>query len=395
MLSLQYTPREQQIIALADELAARFAKRADHYDRYGAFPRENYTDLHTMGYLRWAVPTEYGGEGANLYETVLAQEHLAHGDGSTALAVDMTMHLIGRLAETRSWPEPIFAAVCHDIVTNGALINPAATEPEMGSPSRGGLPATTATPTTGGWLINGHKQFISMAPVLTYFAVSVQLPSSETLPEGGRGSAIVRAGSAGLRIVDTWSDALSLRLNGNSDLFLEDVFVPDEWLVDRQPRSGGPPKTTAQLAWFNLTLAAVYLGIGQGGCDAGCAYAHERTPSTLGKPIATLPNIQRRIGLMTSRLTAARSVLYNVAQTWVHQPNLRATLAPQIALAKYLCTNAAADATDEALRVAGGFGLSADLPLERYFRDARAGLTHPPHDDAALELLGRTALERG
>jgi len=61
-------------------------------------------------------------------------------------------------------------------------------------------------------------------------------------------------------------------------------------------------------------------------------------------------------------------------------------------LAKYLCTNAAIAATDQALRIAGGFGLTRKLPLERYFRDARAGLTHPPQDDAALELIGRAAL---
>ena len=58
----------------------------------------------------------------------------------------MTMHLIGRMADQRSWPEPIFAAICRDIVEHGALINGAASEPELGSPSRGGLPATTARP---------------------------------------------------------------------------------------------------------------------------------------------------------------------------------------------------------------------------------------------------------
>ncbi|KPV51217.1 hypothetical protein SE17_22485 [Kouleothrix aurantiaca] len=51
------------------------------------------------------------------------------------------------------------------------------------------------------------------------------------------------------------------------------------------------------------------------------------------------------------------------------------------------------DAADQALRIAGGFALTRALPLERLYRDARAGLTHPPNDDAALELIGRAALE--
>jgi len=85
-------------------------------------------------------------------------------------------------------------------------------------------------------------------------------------------------------------------------------------------------------------------------------------------------------------------VLYDTARAWAEQPERRAALGPRIAAAKYLCTNAAQTATDQALRVAGGFGLTRQLPLERLYRDARAGLTHPPNDDAALEMIGRAAL---
>ncbi|PMP79175.1 MAG: acyl-CoA dehydrogenase, partial [Roseiflexus castenholzii] len=79
-------------------------------------------------------------------------------------------------------------------------------------------------------------------------------------------------------------------------------------------------------------------------------------------------------------------------RAWVARPAERSAMTAQIAMAKYLCTNAACDATDQALRIAGGFALTRALPLERYFRDARAGLTHPPNDDAALELIGKHAL---
>ncbi len=349
------------------------------------------------GYLRLIVPTEYGGDGADLFEIVLAQERLARGDGATAMAADMTLHVIGRLAEQRSWPEPIFAALCRRIVAEGALINAAASEPELGSPSRGGLPATTATPTTGGWLLNGHKQFVSMAPALRYFLVSAALPPDDDAPQGATANAIVEAGTLGLRVEDTWSDALSLRTSGSFDVLLENVFVGDGWLVDRQPVGAppAPPAPPTQMAWFGLTLAAVYLGIGQAACDAACGYARERTPSALGKPIATLPAIQRRVGEMQTTLAAARAILYQAAQDWTGRPELRAGLAPRIAMAKYLCTNAAVTASDHALRVAGGFGLTRKLPLERYYRDARAGLTHPPQDEAALEMIGRAALNGG
>jgi alkylation response protein AidB-like acyl-CoA dehydrogenase len=391
-MEIHLNSRQRRFVELAATLADGFAPRVDADDRTGRFPIEKYAELHAAGYLRLILPRAYGGEEADLFEIVLAQERLARGDGATAMAVDMTLHLIGRMRELPRWPAPIFAAICRDIAEHGALINAAATEPELGSPSHGGLPATTATPTAGGWLIDGRKQFVSMAPALTYFVTSVALPPSPDALEGATGNAIVRAGTAGLRLEDTWSDALSLRTSGSFDVIYERVFVADEWLVERQPVGGAAPPPPAQAAWFGLTLAAVYLGIGQAASDAACAYARERVPSALGRPIATLPAIQRRLGEGEIALRAARSVLYDTARAWVEWPERRDDLAASVAAAKYLCTNAAITATDAALRVAGGFGMTRRLPLERFYRDARAGLTHPPQDDAALEILGRAAL---
>ncbi|MEN9938737.1 MAG: hypothetical protein RLZZ387_5316 [Chloroflexota bacterium] len=390
------TPRQQRVVALADDLAARFARRAELCDRDGAFPQENYADLAASGYLRLVVPTEYGGEGADLLDLVLAQEHLARGDGGTAMAVDMTVHMIGRLRETRAWPEPLFAEVCRAIAEEGALINAAATEPELGSPSRGGLPATAATPVEGGYRVTGRKLFVSMAPALRYFVVSVALPPADDAPLGATANVIIERGVPGLHLEDTWSDALSLRTSGSYDVVLEDVFVAEDRVVDRQPVGQAPVlsnKSPVSLAWFALTLSAVYLGIGQAASDAIRAYARSRVPTALGRPIATLPNIQRHVGEIEIPLAAARAVLHQTARRWVERPDLRERMSPEVATAKYLCTNAAATATDQALRIAGGFGITRRLPLERYFRDARAGLTHPPNDDAALEMVGRAALE--
>jgi alkylation response protein AidB-like acyl-CoA dehydrogenase len=388
----ELTPRQRQIVALAERLAERCAARAADHDAAGSFPYENYADLHALGYLRLVVPRAYGGEGASLFEMALAQEQLGRGDGATALAVDMTVHLIGRLAETRSWPEPIFAQVCREIASEGALINAAASEPELGSPSRGGLPTTRAERSGDGWRVSGHKLFVSMAPALRFFVVSVALPPGPDMPAGGVGNAIIRAGSPGLSLENTWGDAMSLRSSGSNDLWLQDVYVPDAWLVDRKPAGAAPSAPPAPPAWFGLTIAATYLGIGQAASDAVCAYAGERAPTALGRPIATLPNIQRRVGELQVQLDAARALLHQAARSWEAQPELRPTMAAPIAAAKYLCTNAAVAATDQALRIAGGFGLTRKLPLERYYRDARAGLTHPPADDAALELIGRAAL---
>jgi alkylation response protein AidB-like acyl-CoA dehydrogenase len=386
-------PRQQRVVALADELAARFGERAAVHDRDGSFPFENYADLHASGYLRLAIPREYSGDGADAFEMVLAQEHLARGDGATALAAGMAIHILGRTAEERGWPEPVFAAICRTIAAEGGLINSVVTEPELGSISRGGIPATSATPTVGGWLINGHKSFATGGPALRYLVTGVTLPPSQHAPQGETASAIVPAGMPGLRLEATWSDSLSLRTSGNDDVYYENVFVPEEWLVNRRPIgvAAAPNQPLGFNAW-SLTIVAVYLGIGQAACDAACDYANGRVPPSLGKPIAELPHIQQWIGQMQVALDAARAMLYDTARAWVERPDLRPTLGAALAASKYLATNAACSVTDTALRVAGGFSLTRALPLERYFRDARAGLFNPPQDDLALAQVGRAAL---
>jgi len=393
VLPYALTDRQQRFVALADQLAARFAERAAIHDRDGSFPFENYADLHESGYLRLAIPVEFGGEGANLFEMALAQERLARGDGATGLVAGMLVQIIGRESKARDWPAPVFASICQTLAAEGGLINSVVTEPELGSVSRGGVPASSATPTTGGWLINGHKIFATGAPALRYFVTGVVLPASEQAPRGQTASAIVTAGSPGLRLESTWSDSLSLRSSGNDDVYYENVFVPDAWLVGR--RAIGMPVAPGQQPGLNawgLTISAVYLGIGQAACDTACDYANNRVPPSLGKPIADLPHIQQWIGEMQVTLDAARALLYDTARTWIEHAAARPTLAPQIAAVKYLCTNASCAATDKALRVAGGFSLTRALPLERYFRDARAGLFNPPQDDLALGQVGRAAL---
>jgi alkylation response protein AidB-like acyl-CoA dehydrogenase len=387
------TVQQQRVAALADDLAARFAARADAHDRDGSFPFENYADLHAAGYLRLAIPREYGGDGADAFTMVLAQERLARGDGATALAAGMAVHILGRTAEERSWPDSIFAAICQTIAQQGGLINSIVTEPELGSISRGGAPATTATPTIGGWLINGHKIFATGGPALRYLVTGVALPASQQAPQGEIASAIVQAGARGLRLEATWGDNLSLRASGNDDVYYENVFVPDDWLVGRRAIGApAPPGSPLGFNAWSLTIAAVYLGIGQAACDAACDYANGRVPPSLGKPIAELPHIQQWIGHIQVTLDAARAALYDTARAWVERTELRPTLGAAIAGAKYLVTNAACAATDTALRVAGGFSLTRALPLERYFRDARAGLFNPPQDDLALGQVGRAAL---
>ena len=393
-----FEPRTRRIADLAEALAQRLAPSAAEHDRRGVFALDNLRLAHEAGYLRLGLPAAYGGEEADVFDLVVAQQILARCDPATALVAGMTLNVIGRQRDERSWPEPVFAAVARDLAERGGAINTCATEADLGSVSRGGAPAATATPTAGGYLVNGRKIFVTGAPGLSWLVTLVRLPPSAAAPHGEVGAAIVKAGSPGLTITDGWAGALSLRSSGNSDVDYRDVFVPEAFVVERRalpaPGAAKPPegKGAPGLGVWSLTIAAVYLGIGEAALAAAVRYAKGRRPTSLGRAIADTAPIQERIGLMAVTLEAARAQLYEMARLWRDHPELRAELPARIAAAKYLCTNAACQASETGLRVAGGFSLTAEVALERHFRDARGGLFQPPQDDLALGVIGRDAL---
>ena len=123
-------------------------------------------------------------------------------------------------------------------------------------------------------------------------------------------------------------------------------------------------------------------------------WAIERRPGDGSSAVADLPSVQVRLGRLDAALRAARIVVLDVASRWeAADPSGRDGVMADVALAKLTATNAAALATDEALRIAGGPGFLAG-PLERAFRDARAGLINPPLEDVALAGFARALVER-
>jgi alkylation response protein AidB-like acyl-CoA dehydrogenase len=368
-------------------LSERFRERAADHDAAGTFPYENFAELRASGYPALTVPERYGGMGATMLDAVRLQERLGMGDGSTALAITMHVQTIGAGASGEGWNPALFESLCREIVERGVLVNSCATEPEMGSPSRGGKPATTATRVPGGWRINGHKTFASMSPVLDYFIVPATPDGRDEIAR------FLIPRSDGVQIRETW-DSVGMRSTGSHDLILHDVFVPDSALISQNPITLPDPTQLRLNAWFTLTVSAVYLGVAAAAHETALDFARTRTPSGLGRPIATLESIQRRIGEAEVTLQSARAVLYHTAEEWDRRPDERGTMGAALAIAKLTVTNAAIKVVDDAMRVVGGVSMTHQTPLERYYRDVRAGLFHPPFDDGVLPLLGRVALNR-
>jgi alkylation response protein AidB-like acyl-CoA dehydrogenase len=389
------TEQQERILAIVRPLAETFSQRAAEHDRAGDFPFENFAELRAAGLPALIVPEKYGGWGGTLLDTVLAMEALAEGDGSTALSLTMHMQMLGNIEETRSWPESLLAEVCKAAVERGALLNALASEPELGSPSRGGKPKTTARPVYApgaeagappiAWILEGRKNFASMSPVLDYMLILA------TLEDGSEQSTffVVPPGE-GVEIVETW-DAMGMRSTGSHDVALHDVYVPDCYRVPSKPELDGAPKINA---WFALTVSAIYVGVAAAALTTAARYAQERIPTALGKPIAELESIQRRLGQAELLLHQARTHLYHTADLWVRYPARRGEIGPSVTAAKYVATNNAIEIVDHCMRVIGGASMSKALPIERYYRDVRGGLSHPMNDDQALVFLGKHALNR-
>lgn len=337
--------------------------------------------LSQSGYPRLTLPVEAGGLGATLTQFALAQADLSRADASLALILAMHGHVTGSAFQGQSLPPALLDAVAGAGV-RGELLNALASEPELGSPSRGGLPRTVAVPDGTGfesavWLVTGRKTWSTGARALRWALVSA------ATPDGRVGRYWIDLRGPGVRIEPTWVDALALRGSGSHDVVFDAAPA-----ALQAPPSGAHP---AGSAWFWTAVAATYLGVGEAALEALGDYARARVPTALGAPIATLPRVQENVGRIAADLLAARTLLLHATGTWDAAPGAAAV--PLIGAAKAVATNAAVSATDLAVRTAGGGALTGTLPLGRLLRDARAGLTHPPGEDAAFTGYGRALLE--
>jgi len=226
-----------------------------------------------------------------------------------------------------------------------------------------------------------------MAPVLRYAVVSAGIEGEE-----GGGWFLVPMDLPGIRILDTW-DSLGMRATGSHDVEFRDVHLPPEALVE----PFGPGRTcqvnAGGGAGWGLIIPSIYLGIAQAARDFILDYALTRKVSTLPGTIAEVPRIRALLGEIDHDLLAARSLLYTLAERWDGEPEQRDRLVPLLGAGKMIATNHAIRIVDRAMRIAGIAGLSRSLPLERFYRDVRAGLSNPPMDDAALAALADAALK--
>ena len=368
----------------ANWLAAEFAARAAQHDRDASFPFENFDQLSEAGLLALTVPTALGGSGANARDAARVLNVIGKADPSTALV--LSMHYIQHLVMARStrWPGRLARKLARETVEGVALVNALRVEPDLGSPARGGLPATTARRTETGWRLSGRKIYSTGAPILKWYAVWAKTDE----PEVRVGLFLVPAGLPGTRIVETW-DHLGLRASGSHDVIFDDVVFPLDHEIDvRKPDQWKVPDFTHATV-HAIFVAAIYDGIARAARDWLVEFLKNRVPSNLGAPLATLPRAQEIVGGIEARLAVNARLIHSFAGDFDDGVQLSAS---ESNIIKLTVTNNAIAAVEDALSLTSNHGLTRANPLERHYRDVLCGRVHTPQDDATRVNAGRLAL---
>ncbi|PZQ60594.1 MAG: acyl-CoA dehydrogenase [Phenylobacterium zucineum] len=367
--------------AILPEVTAALAATAAEHDRDSSFPFENFALLHRHGLLSLTAPTALGGGGADLPTALKVIEAVARGEPATALVLTMQYLFHASLDGRAGFTDALKARVVRDAIQDGALINALRVEPDLGTPARGGLPATIARRTADGWSLSGRKIYSTGSPALTWMIVWARTDE----PEPRVGGFLVHRDAPGRRIEETW-DHTGLRASGSHDVVFEDTPTPAENALSPQPPGAPQAPDPAMAVWSPVLTAAIYHAVAVAGRDWFVRWLTERTPANLGAPLSTLPRFQELVGTIDGLLLQNR-VLLDSAATGRLTPG-------QGGLVKHLVTENAIAAVEKAIAATGNPGLSRHNPLQRHYRDVLCGRIHTPQADVVLTAAGKAAFAK-
>jgi alkylation response protein AidB-like acyl-CoA dehydrogenase len=373
---------EPSFTELLAQITAQLAATAADYDRSGEFPAANFALLQQHGLLSLTVPKSLGGGGADLATARQVISAVAKGEASTALILVMQYLQHFRLQDDPRWSSDLRLRLAQEAVAHGALINAFRVEPELGTPARGGLPATIARRTPQGWRLSGSKLYSTGSYGLTWYVVWARSDDADPLV----GGFLVHKDSPGIRIIEDW-DHLGMRATCSHKVEFSDVLLPLDHAVSVSPVSAPQAELDGEaLVWMAVLLSSIYDAVAQAGRDWLVQFLRERVPTNLGQPLASLARFQELVGQIETLLFANRSLLDAAAAGQIDGQG-----AGQL---KQLVTSNAISAVQLAIEASGNPGLSRRNPLERHLRNVLCSRIHTPQDDVVFINKGRAALSK-
>lgn len=360
------------LIEQARRLSALFAERAASHDESDEFVAENYVELRAAGFLDAGVPAELGGGGKSVAELAEMLRILAHGCGSTALALAMHTHQVAIPAwrwrhQKAAAVEPLLKRVAAEKIV---LLTSGGSDWIAGSGK--------AEKVEGGYRITARKNFSSASPVGSLLMTSAVLETEE-------GPKVLHFGipmnSPHVRIDPVWK-TLGMRATGSHDVIIEGHVVPEAAVAaTRKAGEWAPLFHIIATVAFPL-IYAVYLGVAEAARRTALELARKRRPA---------PAVTQLAGQMDTSLYAAR-LAHRAMVAVAEQGIADQSTVNEIMMGKAVVTENALVVAGLALEVAGGAGFYRSQGLERRFRDVQGARFHPMQQCQQAAYAGSMAL---
>jgi alkylation response protein AidB-like acyl-CoA dehydrogenase len=326
-------------------------------DEKEEFPKEIMKILADAGLFGVYIAEEYGGLGGGLLDLCIVVEELSRV--CSGVAVSYAASGLGTFTLLEFGTDEQRKKYLPDIASGRKMAAFGLTEAEAGSDA-GGI-QTTATPTKGGYIINGTKQFITNGGDAEVYTIIALTDKSK----GPRGASafIVDKDTPGFTF-GRKEKKLGIRASSTRELVFEDCFIPAENIIGREGM--GFILTMKLLDRSRPGLGAQAMGLAQGALEAAVDYA--KTRIQFGHPIYAQQAVQQMLAEMGMRVEAARALVYATARMIDGGAK---DFTKESAMCKVFASDTAMKVTTDAMQIFGGVGYMRDYPIEKMFRDAK------------------------
>ncbi|WP_181803820.1 acyl-CoA dehydrogenase family protein [Streptomyces shenzhenensis] len=350
------TDEARDLLALVREIAHReIAPKAAEEEDAGRFPREVFTLLSESGLLGLVYDSEYGG-GDQPYEVYLqVLEELAAARLTVGLGV--SVHTLASYALAAYGTKEQQVEHLPAMLGGGLLGAYCLSEPASGSDAAS--LRTKAVREGDDWVINGTKAWITHGGIADFYTVMAR-----TGAEGSHGiTAFLVPGDAEGLSGAVPEKKMGMKGSPTAQVHFDDVRVPDERRLGEEGQ--GFAIALAALDSGRLGIAACAIGLAQAALDEAVGYATGRRQ--FGHPISDFQGLRFMIADMATQIEAGRALYLAAARL----RDAGRPFAKQAAMAKLYCTDTAMKVTTDAVQILGGYGYTADFPVERYMREAK------------------------
>ncbi|MFD5600349.1 acyl-CoA dehydrogenase family protein [Leucobacter sp. NPDC058333] len=375
---------------LPDELIERFRERAAVVDRENRFFDEDLVELRERGYLELFVPAEFGGPELSLHEVSRLQQRLAGAAPGTALGVNMHLMCTGVVAAMFARGDRSLAHVFEEAAA-GEIFAFGISEPANDWVLQGSN-TVAVRQLDGSYALTGTKIFTSLSPVWTRLITHGLDADAEGGPELVFG--FVERSSPGITVSDHW-DVLGMRASQSRATRLDGAVMR----ADRVARLIAPGRTPDLLTFaitsnFQLLVASVYAGVARRALDVAAAALHRRRSASRDASLAEVPEWRTRLADAHRKYLAVPAQIDAYARDFDELVDHGAGWPVRLVAARIAAGEAARRSAETALACTGGAGFDNGSEASRLFRDATAGLFHPPSTDASRPMFAAALLDQ-